>query len=55
VARTAGFDILQEPFEHRIEVSWSFPERGVPQSPQAMAMTFPQIGTRNGIKVIKIE
>ena len=51
---TAGFDILQEPFEHWIEVFWRFPERGVPQPPQAMTAAFPQIGIRDGIEVIEI-
>jgi hypothetical protein len=53
--RTAGFDILQEPFEYRIEVSWRFPERGVPQPAQAVTAAFPQIGIRDGIEVNEID
>jgi hypothetical protein len=52
--RTASFDILQEPFEQRIEVSRRFPEGGVPQTAQAMTAAFPQIGIRDGIAVIEI-
>jgi hypothetical protein len=47
--RAAGFGILQEPFEYRIEVSWRFPERGVPHPAQAMTAAFPQISIRDGI------
>jgi hypothetical protein len=51
----AGFNMSQEPCEYRIEVSWRFPERSVPQSVQAMTAAFPQIGMRDGIEVVEID
>jgi hypothetical protein len=54
-ARTAGFDILKEPFEYRIEVSWRFPERGVPQPAHAVKAAFPQVGVRHVIEVAEID
>ena len=53
--RTAGCNIPQEPCEYRIEVSWRFPESSVPQSVQAMAAGFPQIGIRDGIEVVEVD
>src|SRR5215468_2523713 len=52
--RTTGFDIVQKPFENRIEISRRFPERGVPYTAQAMAAALPQIGIRDGVEVIEI-
>ncbi len=53
-SRTAGFDIVQESFENRIEIFGPFPKWGVPQPVQAMTAAFPQIGIRDGIEVIEI-
>jgi hypothetical protein len=51
--RAAGFGILQEPFEYRIEVSWRFPERGVPQPAEAMTAALPHIGIRDGTDICR--
>ena len=52
--RPAGFDVLQETFENRIEVARRFPEGHVPQPGQAMTAPFPQIAIGDGIEVIEI-
>jgi hypothetical protein len=51
----AGFNIVQELFENRIEISGRFPERGVAQLVQAMTAGFPQVAISDGIEVIEIE
>src|SRR5215470_14078356 len=53
--RTAAFDIVQEPFKHRIEVCWRFPERGMTQTAQTMTPAFPQICVGDRIEVIEID
>ena len=50
----AGCNITQEPCEYRIEVSWPFPEWGVPESVQAMTAAFPQICVCNSVEVVEI-
>ena len=53
--RTARFNVLQETFEKRIEVSRRFPEQRVPRPSQAMTVPFPQIGIGHGIEVIEFD
>ena len=52
---TAGFDIVQESFEYRIEITWRFPERGVPEASRALTAARPQIGVGDGIEIVEID
>src|SRR5262249_3875843 len=54
-ARPAGLDVTQKALENPVEVFRRFPEGGVAQPRQAMALALPEVGVGDGLEIVEVD